>query len=122
MKAFLIVSIVMLSVVANSQEHSPALEQCRLDFDTYKKLGNFAHPTEAEFTAQRDYLRRFPLSEINRRIVEMESCMDVDQTHRQDYTDASLLLEGAQRNRYMNFLVRHNLWDQFVAEDAQGKR
>jgi hypothetical protein len=109
-------------VAAQTGQHPPPLEQCRLDVDTYKKLGNFSHPTEAEFKAQVDYLDRFPLSEISRRIVEMESCMEVDRAHQKDYADVSILLEAARGNRYQNFLVRHDLWNQFVGEDAQGKR
>jgi hypothetical protein len=122
MKTFLIASLVLLSVVATSQEHPPALEQCRLDVDTYKKLGNFAHPTEAEFTAQRNYMTRFPLSEITRRLTEMEGCMEVDRAHRTDYAEASILLATAMNSRYVVFLLRNKLWDQFVAEDAQGHR
>jgi hypothetical protein len=122
MKAFLIVSLVILSAVANSQEHPPALEQCRLDVDMYKKFGDFAHPTDAEFKAERDYLEQFPLSEISRRVVEMEGCMEVDRAHQKDYADVSILLEAARGKRYMHFLIRHDLWKQFVAEDAQGKR
>jgi hypothetical protein len=101
------------------------LEQCRLDIDAYKKLGNFAHPSAAEFTKQAEYLRRFPLSELTRRTKEMEDCMEVDQANEKSYAGASILLEAAQVDRYMNFLLRHHhpdLWYQFVAEDAQGKR
>jgi hypothetical protein len=113
--------MVMLAAVAKSQEH-PALEQCRLDFDAYKKLGNFAHPTGAELKAQKDYLKRFPLSEISRRVREMEGCMEVDRVNEKGYADVSILLEAEEGSRYMNFLLRHDLWNQFAGEDAQGKR
>lgn len=117
-----VASMAVLAAAANSQEHPPALEQCRLDVDAYKNLGNLAHPNASEFKAQKDYLKRFPLSEISRRVREMGDCMEVDRANEEGYAHVSILLESEQSNRYMNFLLRHDQWSQFVTEDAQGKR
>jgi hypothetical protein len=118
----LISLIALLSMFSQSQEHRPALEQCRLDVTAYSTLGSFAHPTATELEAQTHYMNRFPSSEISRQTKEMEDCMDVDQGNHKNYEDVSLLLTSGTNNRYMQFLLRHDLWKQFVAEDAQGKR
>jgi hypothetical protein len=115
-------SMTLLAAFSQSQESRPALGQCRLDIAAYKSLGNFAHPTATDLQAQTDYMKRFPLSEISRQTKEMEDCMEVDKENHKDYEDVSLLLASAENNRYMNFLSRHDLWKQFVAEDSQGKR
>lgn len=46
-----------------------------------------ANPNDltAEFKAQRDYMKRFPLAEIARRQMEMYDCTTVDKKNSQAY-------------------------------------
>ena len=48
--------------------------------------------------------------------------MEADPQNEIGYARVSLFLQQEETSRYVNFLLRHGLWDQFVAEDAQGKR
>jgi hypothetical protein len=109
--------------LAKSQETKVTLQQCRVDAEPFIKnmLANPADLT-AEFQAYRDYLKRFPLSEITRRYLEMYDCTTVDAQNSQAYKTVALILESESTNRYLSFLIRHNLMDQFRAEDANGVR
>jgi hypothetical protein len=116
------------------QEPSITVEQCRADGDAWKKISEAAADAQAKiahagrgddirkFDAAFHYLKRFPLSEISRRTDEMATCTQVDRQNQDMYLFVGVFLESEESNRYMNFLLRHNLWNDFVAEDAQGKR
>jgi len=49
-------------------------------------------------------------------------CVHVDPEWKNVYDLAVVTIDATQLKRLRNFLDRHNLWDQFLAEDAQGKR
>ena len=108
---------------AESQEPKPALEQCRIDAEPFIKT-MLANPKDliAEFNAHRDYLKRFPLSEIGRRQTEMYDCTTVDPKNSEAYKTVALVLDAEITGRYLSFLLRHNLMNQFRAEDANGAR
>lgn len=109
--------------LAKSQEPKPALKQCRVDADPFIKT-MLDNPKDliAEFNAQRDYLKRFPLSEIGRRQTEMYDCTTVDPKNSEAYKTVALVLDAEVTSRYLSFLLRHNLMNQFRAEDANGAR
>jgi hypothetical protein len=112
-----------LTHLAESQEPKVTLQQCRIDAEPFIKT-MLANPNDqtAEFQAHRDYLKRFSLSEIARRQTEMYDCTTVDPKDSKAYETVALVLDAEETSRYMNFLVRHNLMDQFRAEDANGAR
>jgi hypothetical protein len=118
----LAVSMILLIAVASAEESPTALKQCRIDLNTYTKLGPLTNPSFAQIKAQKDYLRAFRLSEISQRLREMGDCMEADPQNEIGYAHVSLSLRQEETSRYVNFLLRHDLWNQFVAEDAQGKR
>ena len=109
--------------LAKSQEPKVTLQQCRVDADPFIKT-MLANPNDrtAEFEAHREYLKRFPLSEITRRQLEMYDCTTVDPKNSKAYETVALVLDGEETSRYLSFLIRHNLVDQFRAEDANGAR
>lgn len=53
--------------------------------------------------------------------VEMLKCSDVDPGGRLRYFATSSMIQSRLITRYNDFLTRHHLYDQFLAEDAQGK-
>jgi hypothetical protein len=118
----LTVSMILLVAGARAEESPTASKQCRIDLNTYTKRGPLTNPSFAQIKAQKDYLRSFRLSEISQRFKEMGDCMEADPQNEIGYARVSLLLQQEETSRYVNFLLRHGLWDQFVAEDAQGKR
>ena len=52
----------------------------------------------------------------------MHDCARIDAESNDLYYKTSGDAVGIANNRLVHFLVRHNLYDQFLAEDAQGKR
>ncbi len=118
----LTVSMILLIAFASAEESQTSLKQCRIDLNTYTKLGPLTNPSFAQIKAQKDYLRSFRVSEISQRFKEMGDCMEADPQNEIGYARVSLLLQQEETSRYVNFLLRHGLWNQFVAEDAQGKR
>jgi len=61
-------------------------------------------------------------SDLNDWSFRMLLCGSVDPELRWQYYNAQRELSEVQTNRLIRFLVRHNLYGQFLAEDAQGKR
>jgi hypothetical protein len=61
-------------------------------------------------------------TELDYWLIEMSNCGKVDHNFEARYrhTEDEIIVE--QASRVQNFLKRHNLVDQFLAEDAQGKR
>jgi hypothetical protein len=53
---------------------------------------------------------------------EIFVCHNVDPEHDGQYFNTAGEIAALEVRRLRNFLLRHNLWDQFLAEDAQGKR
>jgi len=51
----------------------------------------------------------------------MRQCMRVDQKFEDRYYNTVAEANFAKARRFANFLDRHNLYEQFLAEDAQGK-
>jgi hypothetical protein len=113
----LAVSMILLIAVAIAEESPTALKQCRIDLNTFTKLGPLINPSFAQIKAQKDYVRSFRLS-ISQRLKEMGDCREADTQNEIGYAHVSLLLQQEETSRYVNFLLRHDLWNQFVAEDA----
>ena len=61
-------------------------------------------------------------SDLNGWSLRMLLCGSVDPELRWQYNNTQRELSEVQTKRLIRFLVRHNLYGQFLAEDAQGKR
>jgi|GEM_PF-1911430 len=136
----LVVSTGMLTLLAKPQggnlaaNDAPTVEQCRADGTAWEKINLAANDANQEiarahlgdslskFEGAAHYWKRFSFSEISRRSYEMCECAKLDTQNEKKYLFDAVYLEGEANNRYMNFLNRHSLWNEFVAEDAQGKR
>jgi len=53
---------------------------------------------------------------------EIIECEDIDPEFRNRYLNTRLETRAAEIVRFSDFIDRHQLWRQFLAEDAQGKR
>jgi phage-related protein len=53
---------------------------------------------------------------------EMRQCQRVDPEHQSKYYNTSSEVDATQMGRLLDFLERHNLYRQFLAEDEAGKR
>jgi hypothetical protein len=53
---------------------------------------------------------------------EMMQCRDVDPANREKYFNVASGAVAERANRETNYLVRHDLYKQFLAEDVAGKR
>jgi hypothetical protein len=52
----------------------------------------------------------------------MNECKKVDPEHHSSYYNTSAEVDDTKLSRMLDFLDRHNLYGQFLAEDAAGKR
>jgi len=105
--------VIPLQAIHSQQiQHKPTVEQCRADMDAwFIKYKNGRYPGE--------------FKELNRLSIEMSWCSvesDPDPDNKELYQIVFDSITLEQWWRYLNFLKRHNLYDQFLAEDAAGKR
>jgi hypothetical protein len=97
---------------AQQVHHAPTVAQCRAN----QQLWLSKLQTKGYVSLSVHYL------ELDYWLLEMENCLKVDHNFeaRYRYTENEIFVEEGSRLR--NFLKRHNLVDQFMAEDAQGMR
>jgi hypothetical protein len=108
----------LLGLIANapsawSQEvkHAPTVEQCRADQQLWlDKVENNSIVELVSYTELDDWA------------LEMADCRSVDPARHAEYDNTESEITFRQDIRLEHFLRRHNLWGQFIAEDAQGKR
>ena len=94
-------------------EHAPTVEQCQADrayWDSKLEQDDRKGTSDVPLTALFEWES------------EMDKCRVVDHPNRWQYYNvgAEALAEVSLRQR--RFLVRRNLWQQFLDEDAAGKR
>jgi hypothetical protein len=94
-------------------EHAPTVEQCRADRAYW--MSKIEQP-DGRGTADVSY---DTLTEWHK---EMRKCEVVDPENSDKYYNAMGESYAEQLSRMIDFLNRHNLWQQFDAEDAAGKR
>ena len=115
-KLWLLLAIAVPVQFIHAQEvhHAPTVAQCQSDQLLWASKmevmqPRFAGTADVSFTQLRDWG------------VEMLKCSDVDPGGRLRYFATSSMIQSRLITRYNNFLNRHHLYDQFLAEDAQGK-
>lgn len=100
---------------AQEAEHAPTLEQCTADINLW-----FAQLSDS------GHLRRLKQPDLDERIRQTAACSLAHSSSSpriEQFADLLLKVyvrEGMQRAT--NFIGRHGLWEQFVAEDAAGLR
>ena len=102
------------SIHAQEVEQAPTVPQCQADQRLWRsKLDQALVPSRVKDVSFMELVNWY---------TEMKDCISVDPDHRTDYLVTLSLVDTTQYTRLVNFLGRHDLtWDQFLAEDAQGK-
>jgi len=112
-KLLLALLILTSSLVGQNVEHAPTVEQCHAD----QRLWLAQHE---EDVGNNTHLPNIHI--IRRWAKEMNDCEKVDPTNQLRYYNTISELMTEEKMRMEHFLDRHQLWEQFVAEDAAGKR
>jgi hypothetical protein len=114
-KLWLILMLLAPVQLIHAQEvhHAPTVEQCRAD---QKLWGSRLLVPNHAGVAHVSY------DELEGWIVQMLTCHVVDPAFQRRYDDTNSEIDSEQKSRLLNFIFRHNLLGQFIAEDAQGKR
>jgi hypothetical protein len=109
-------------------QHAPLPEQCRADFALWYNINLDIEYTNAEAahisdgTPNRTETNKLHLTEVNERTRELLDCRKVDSSRQDDYLEAVKFYQEIVANREYNFIIRHDLWNQLMREDAEGKR
>jgi hypothetical protein len=104
------------AVHAQQVHHAPTVEQCRADQRLWlSKLEDLGRGRAGVATVG---YRELDQDWSN----QMIECMTVDSENNSRYYNTYGETSAEELLRLENFLRRHNLFDQFLAEDAQGKR
>lgn len=108
------ICVFLLSLVTSvfGQDHAPTVEQCRAD----------QHLWSDQLQNDRDEISKLSFRQITGRSEEMADCISVDRERAMHYSIAVAGFSEHLMSRMYNFIKRHELLDQFKAEDAAGKR
>jgi hypothetical protein len=114
-KLWLLLMVIPLQLIhAQEVKHAPTVEQCRADQRLW--LAKLEQDPPRSGTANVSY------NELNAWTIEMMDCESVDPASAKGYYNTLGEATSEQALRAEGFLHRHNLYGQFLAEDAQGKR
>jgi hypothetical protein len=94
---------------AQEVKHAPTVEQCRADQRLWMSQIEEKHA-------------RPRFIDLDYWLLEMNDCTKVDRAFEAHYHNTETEIVAEQSSRYFDFLERHNLHAQFMAEDAQGQR
>jgi hypothetical protein len=106
------VVIFLLTALSLGQDHAPTVQQCEADQRLWWE----------QLDTQPEEISKLSFRKLNQRSGEMADCAVIDEEHINAYNRTSVLLLIQQSSRLANFVVRHNLMSQFLAEDKVGKR
>jgi hypothetical protein len=112
-KAAFIILAFLFSVPSIHQEvkHAPTVDQCQADQRLWlSKLEDDRGTNDVKFETLEAWQR------------EMKDCKEVDEINGRKYFNVMTEIEAEFSRRELDFIVRHNQFDQFLAEDTAGKR
>jgi hypothetical protein len=95
--------------VSFAQDHTPAVAQCQAEHQLWS-------------SAMDESISRLSFQNLRERVVEMSQCAVVDEVRAYHYMNLVSQYLLAREVRLNNFLERHNLATQFLAEDGARKR
>jgi len=132
-KHAILLAVLFLALFASptsGQQHALTQGQCQADAAAWGPSGSslwntldLSKPNPGSFgVASSD---KATIEEINQRVQEMAQCVQMASpfdVYRRDYIDTQLFYAYVTWQRMHDFLLRHNLRDQFLQEDREGKR
>ena len=111
MRHFVALTLFILTASLTAQvEHAPTPAQCQSDQKLWMSI--IEGPEESQPT----------YDVLNAWYFEMRKCDVVDPAKKFDYYNLRSEISTWQEVREFEFLHRHNLWNQFMEEDAAGQR
>jgi hypothetical protein len=127
----ILVVLALFARPTSGQQHAMTQEQCKADADAWGPPNNspfnpftidLAQPNPGAFGVASS--NAATIDEINSRMLEMEQCKKVDVTFLsgRTYENVELYYLYITWQRMHDFLLRHNLREQFLQEDREGKR
>jgi hypothetical protein len=96
---------------AQNVEHAPTVQQCQADQAYWFSKLEQTHGTDD-----------VTYGTLQGWHTEMDQCAVVDPSNRWKYYNTMSESDAEVATRLMRFVERHNLWKQFIAEDAAGVR
>jgi hypothetical protein len=112
--SILLAALVLLFSVSSSTqevEHAPTVAQCQADQALWlSKLET------------RDGTSDILVQTLHKWQHEMSACEAVDSLNKSKYFNAETKIEAEIEGRELSFIYRHNPYQQFLDEDAAGKR
>jgi hypothetical protein len=126
----ILITVAVLCVTPAMAHQQPAstVEVCRAEAAVWFNGRMAADYTDAQDDwvgnkiPNRTETARLPVKELMARQSEMFDCAKVDRENRGEYYEAGEFYHNVLTDRETQFIDRHGLWQQFVAEDAAGQR
>ena len=114
MKLNVTLCVLLLSLIPSlfGQDHAPTVEQCRADQRLWI----------TQLIENPEIVKSLTYDQLNDRMLEMANCDAVDRDREIVYVETAARFNMKQMVRLLDFVKRHELLDQFRAEDAAGKR
>jgi len=118
-------------MAAGQEEHAPTAAQCQADADLWNIPPVSEIPLQKIFAARlADAINAFSRMQLGgvsaktlrARETELLQCTKTDAQNSDRYSLAQLFYNLAVGQRISAFMQKHNLYEQFLAEDGQGKR
>jgi hypothetical protein len=103
--------LILTSSLVGQVEHAPTVAQCQSDQRLWMSKLEGDNPS-----ALPEY------SVLGKWGHEMRDCQEVDPDNKLTYYNTQEEVNDAQYMRMMHFIVRHDMWQKFLDEDAAGKR
>jgi hypothetical protein len=111
---FVLTPAAMAPVTAQTEDMPPTVAWCQVDQRLwYAEIEKFNRDRVGPSAS---------VTTLFQRTEEMTKCMDVDPAMATRYLSTRSVLMTEQRTRLFSFLSRHNLFQQFMHEDAAGQR
>ena len=115
MKLFVSISLFLLATSMTGQfKHPPSVANCQ----AHQRL--FLSKVEASNDANSDYLPGWDI--ISEWAAEMQECEMADPNGHAAYHNVREQIYAYKSVRQLDFIVRHDLYDQLIEEDKEGKR
>ena len=111
-----------------TQEHAPTVDVCRADraawHNTEEETDYLNQETKhvSDDLKNRNRIAKLSFKEITLREGEMATCASVDEPNHDGYFEMMKFYGDVRSDRYVSFIRRHHLMQQFIAEDAAGAR
>jgi hypothetical protein len=121
-------AVALFAIPTFAQQHAPTVATCQADLAVWYSTDMATEYLTAEAHWSTDKIRnrteiaKAPISEVIARQHEMFDCEKVDEQKSSLYHEAGMFYTTVYTDRVVEFVSRHNLWDQFRKEDAEGKR